>query len=398
MDGLLKDLRVLDLTQGISGAYCTMNLGDYGAEVVKIEPVSGDSTRTLGNPVGDTSPLYVQFNRNKKSLAVNLETAEGQAVLAKLVDSADILVENLTEKQKKDWNLNYETLKVRNKNLIHASLSGYGANSPMSGLPEDNLVLTAFSGLMDRTGKRGTPPMKPGVDLAGMYTGITLMSGVAMALFQRLNSGEGSYFTVSTLDSMFYMLELYVMNHSIDGKIVEKNGNQDTEIAPLGVFEAADGFVAIATSSDSQWESFCDIAKAPQLKENPKFTENQGRMDNLEELIAAINGVTSQWKSQDLVDALCENKLSASVVKSIGQLTQDPQVQATEMLLEANHPQLGKHLMVGSPMKLGLTPTNPTANPAPSLGQHTQEVLLSLGYPEGDITNLVSQGVLSTGK
>lgn len=379
MEGILNGIRVLDLTEGLAGAYCTMNLGDYGAEVIKAELPAGDCARNRGPMKNGVSAVFAGVNRNKKSVCVDYTTADGKAQLLKMAEKCDILVESFAPGRMRALGLDYETVKAVNPGIIYASLTGYGQTGPLRDHPVDDLVVTAMSGMMDRTGRRGEPPMMPGVDVGCIYSGVALLSGIAMALYSRLHTGEGTKMEVSMLDSVFYMLELFVMNYSIDGAIVPKNGNQDTEVAPLGTFAAKDGYAAVAVSSEGQWKKFCGLVGAEHLADDPRFADNAARIKNLDALVQEIGAITGQWKKDELVTLLCENKLAGGALKTISELVDDPQARATEMIVRTAHPQAGELYMVGNPMKLGETPVDITAAPAPMLGQHTEEVLKELG-------------------
>lgn len=379
MEGILSGIRVLDLTEGLAGAYCTMNLGDFGAEVIKVELPAGDCARKRGPMKNGVSTVFAGVNRNKKSVCLDYTTAEGKAKLLKMAEQCDIFVENSAPGTCSALGLGYQDIKAVNPSVIYASLTGYGTTGPLRDHPVDDLVVTAMSGLMDRTGRRGEPPMMPGVDVGCIYSGVALLSGITMALYHKLCTGEGTRIEVSMLDSVFYMLELFVMNYSIDGAIVPKNGNQDTEVAPLGTFAARDGYAAIAISSEGQWKKFCGLVGADYLADDPRFIDNAARIQNLDALVDEIGKITGQWEKDELAALLCENKLAGGALKSISELVDDPQAQATEMIVQAEHPQAGELYMVGNPMKLGMTPVNVLAAPAPALGQNTEEVFREMG-------------------
>ncbi|MCI2056808.1 MAG: CoA transferase [Oscillibacter sp.] len=379
MNAILNGIRVLDLTEGLAGAYCTMNLGDYGAEVIKIESPAGDCSRARGPMKNGFSAFFAGVNRNKKSVCIDYTTSEGRATVLKMAAKCDILVENFAPGRLAELGLDYAAVKAVNPGIIYASITGYGQTGPLKDHPVDDLVITAMSGMMDRTGRRGEDPMMPGVDFGCTYSGVAALSGIAMALYNKAVTGEGTRLEVSMLDCIFYMLELFVMDYSINGTVTPKNGNQDTEVAPLGTFSAKDGHVAIAISSEGQWKKFCGLVGAEQLADDPRFADNAARIAHLDELIVEMGKITGQWKKDELVTLLGENKLAGGALKSVAELIDDPQARATDMIVETTHPVMGDLYLVGSPMKLSKTPVNVTALPAPSLGQHTEEVLKELG-------------------
>ncbi len=382
MEGILNEIRVLDLTEGLAGAYCTMNLGDFGAEVIKVETPEGDCARARGPMKNGFSAVFAGVNRNKKSICVDYRTDEGRKQLLELAAKCDIVVENFAPGQMDKWGLGYKDVKAVNPGVIYASLTGYGQTGPLKDHPVDDMVVTAMSGMMDRTGRRGEAPMMPGVDFGCSYSGVVLLDGIAMALLNKLQTGEGTYLEVSMLDCLFYMLELFVMDYSINGAVTPKNGNQDTEVAPLGTFDAQDGYIAIAISSEGQWKKFCGLVGAEELAEDPRFVDNEARIKNLDALIPEIGKITGKWKKDELVALMGENKLAAGALKSVAELVDDAQIRATEMIVESNHPVMGDIRLVGSPMKFSLTPTQVNGMPAPTLGQHTAEVLKELGLAD----------------
>lgn len=382
MEKVLGSIKVLDLTEGLPGAFCSMNLGDCGAQVIKVEPPEGDPGRRRGPLKDGASAFFAGFYRNKKSVCLDAARPEGRELLLKLASECDVILTNGPDL------LDYETVKRINPTGIYASITGFGAGGPLAEYLVDNLILTAMSGMMDRTGSRGAPPMMPGVDFGGAYSGVALLSGVVMALFNRLNTGEGAMVELSVLDCIFYMLELFVINYSIDGAIVPKNGNQDTEVAPLGTFTAQDGYAAIAISSEGQWKKFCALVGAERLAEDPRFASNEDRLRNLDVLIPEIGAITGTWKKDELAAAMGAEKLAGGALKTVAEMVDDRQVRAAEMIVEDRDPVLGQLYRVGTPMKFGATPLDVTAAPAPMLGQHTREILGELGLSQAEMEEL----------
>lgn len=383
MELILDGVRVLDLTSGLAGATCAMHLGDYGAEVIKIEPPTGDPSRRRGPLKNGTSALFAMVNRNKKSVCLDVTTPTGTAALLRMAKACDIVVEDFAPGVLAGQGLGYEAVKAVNPGIIYASLTGFGQTGPLCDHPADDLVAAAMSGLMDRIGKQGEAPIMPGVNFGGTYAGAALLSGVSMALYRKLTVGVGSRIEVSVLDCIFYMLELFVMNHSIDGAVAPKNGNHDSEVAPLGTFATKDGYVAIAVSSEGQWKKFCGLMGLDGLAEDPRFAQNEVRVRNLDALIAELEKATADREKDELAALLSENKLAAGALKTVTELVDDPQVLAAEMIVKAEHPALGQFYQVGSPMKLEGTPIQVLRARAPLPGEHTEAILAELGvFPE----------------
>lgn len=236
--------------------------------------------------------------------------------------------------------------------------------------------------------------MRPGVELGGSWAGLNLLTGVSMALFHRQETGEGCALEVSVLDSLFYLLELYVIEHAIRGSITPKNGNQDTEVAPLGTFRARDGYVAVAVSSEGQWVKFCELMGLDSLAEDPRFADNERRVANLEQLIPELERATAVMDKREIETLLCENKLAAGAVTPLAELMEDPQARASEMILDAVHPALGPCHLVGSPIKMSAAPACLPGRPAPLPGEHTGEILAEYGLTEERIAVLRANGVI----
>lgn len=388
MKQVLNDIRVLDLTQGLAGTFCAMNLGDCGAEVIKVELPGGDPDRSRGPMKNGVSAFFAGANRNKKSLCLDYTRDEGRVRLLQLAAQCDVVVTSGSGV------LDYRTAREANPGVIYASVTGFGENGPLKDRLADDLVVTAMSGMIDRTGRRGEAPMMPGVDFGCTYGGVALLSGIVMALYHKLCTGEGTRLEVSLLDCVFYMLELFVMNYSLDGKIAPKNGNQDSEVAPLGTFAAQDGYAAIAISSEGQWKKFCALMGADHLAEDSRFADNASRLKNLEALIPEIGKITGQWKKDELAAQMGANKLAAGPLKSVAEVIHDPQVRATEMIVDGTDPVFGELYRVGNPIKMSKTPMEVTAAPAPALGQHTRELLTRLGLPENEVDGLKRQGII----
>ena len=385
MEQILNGVRVLDLTQGLAGGYCAMHLGDYGAEVIKIEPPTGDPLRRRAPLKNGESPLFAMVNRNKKSVCLDITTPEGSAAALRMAKDCDILLEGFAPGRMDGWGLGDQAVRAVSPGIIYASITGFGQTGPLRDHPADDLVAAAMSGLMDRIGPRGGAPMQPGVNFGGTYAGVALLSGIAMALYRRLVSGQGCRVEVSVLDCIFYLLELFVISYSIDGAVTPKNGNHDSEVAPLGTFATRDGHAAIAISSEAQWEKFCDLTGLAHLSGDPRFARNENRIQNLDALITEIEAATLLCGKDGLARLLSENKLASGPLKTVEELLRDPQALATEMIVSTRHPTLGDFYQIGSPMKLSETPVQVLRAPAPPLGEHTDEVLSALGFTAHEI-------------
>lgn len=393
----LEGIKVLDFTQALAGPFCAMYMGDFGADVIKIERSPyGDQSRGWGPYKNGFSAYFGLFNRNKKSLALNLATSEAKKIIMELVKESDIVLENFKVGTLDRLGIGYEEMKSINPKIIYASISGFGMNGPLKDFPSYDVTATARSGLLDRTGERGSAPIKPGFALGDNWSGLNLLSGVMMALLHRQKTGSGSRLDVAMLDAVFGMLEQPLLEYSEKGTITPKNGNHDNDVAPLGLFKAKDGYVAIACSSEKQWQKCCDLLEISHLKDDPRFIDNASRVKNLAELIPQIEKATATKGKIEVEKLLSANRLACGAVKSITELVEkDEQIKATEMVVEIDHPCMGKTHMMGIPMKFSKTPGDVNIRPAPTIGQDMEKILTNLGYKSEQIKDLKAQGVIS---
>lgn len=392
----LEGIKVLDFTQALAGVFCAMYMGDFGAEVLKIEKSPcGDQSRSWGPFKNGFSGYFALFNRNKKSLAMDLASPEGKEIIMKLVKECDVVLENFKVGTLDRLGLGYEDMKKINPKIIYGSISGFGMEGPLKDYPCYDVTATARSGLLDRTGERGSAPLKPGFSLGDNWSGINLLFGVSMALLRRQQTGLGSRLDIAMLDAVFYMLEQPLLEFSDKGSITPKNGNHDNDVAPLGVFKAKDGYVAITSSTEKQWQTLCDVLGMPELKEDPRFIDNEQRVKNLEALIPEIDKHTRTKGKVEIEKLLSAQRLACGAVKTIRELVyEDEQIKAREMVVPYVHPVLGKCHAMGIPMKFSKTPGNPVMRPAPSVGQDGPEILASIGYTEKQIEELLDKGII----
>lgn len=393
----LEGIKVLDFTQALAGPFCAMYMADFGAEVIKIErSPDGDQSRGWGPFKNGFSAYYALFNRNKKSLALDLSMQEAKKIIMELVKDCDVVLENFKVGALDRLGIGYEEMKKVNPQIIYASISGFGMNGPLKDFPSYDVTATARSGLLDRTGERGGSPIKPGFALGDNWSGLNLLSGVMMALLRKQTTGEGCRLDVAMLDAVFGMLEQPLLEYTEKGTITPKNGNHDNDVAPLGIFKTKDGYVAIACSSEKQWQTCCELLELSHLKDDPRFMDNANRVKNLTVLISEIEKVTQTKGKIEIEKLLSANRLACGAVKTIKELvTQDEQIKATEMTVEIEHPFLGKVHAMGLPMKFSKTPGSVNMRPAPAVGQDAVEVLTEIGYKPEEIEALKAKGVFT---
>ena len=394
--GPLDGIRVLDLTRVLAGPYCTMFLGDLGAEVVKVEqPGVGDDTRGWGPPfVGGESAYFLCVNRNKKSITVDFKSQDGIALLRRLAERADVLIENFRPGTMERLGLGEKDLRANNSRLIYASLSGFGADGPMSDAPGYDLIVQAWGGLMSITGMPDGDPTKVGVAIIDLVAGLILGKAIVSALFAREQLGIGQKIDTSLLEAEVACLINVGSNYLIEGKIPGRWGNAHSSIVPYQSFKTANGYVVIGVASEGIWRRFSQAIGRSELADDPRFAKNSNRVQNREVLITALSEIFLGRETDAWMKLLNEAEVPCAPVQTIDQVFKAPQVLHREMLVKVEHPTAGTVPMAGIPVKFSATPAS-IRLPPPTLGQHTEEVLTSwLGIEREEIEELKRKSVL----
>lgn len=392
----LGGIRVLDLTRVLAGPYCTMFLGDLGAEVVKVEePGAGDDTRLWGPPfAGGESAYFLCINRNKKSLVLNLKSPKGVELLRRLAGSADVLIENFRPGTMERLGLDDRELRASNPRLIYASLSGFGADGPMKNWPGYDLIVQAWGGLMSITGMPGGEPTKVGVAIIDIVAGLMLGKAIIAALFARERIGVGQKIETSLLEAEVACLINAGSNYLIGGSVPGRWGNAHPNIVPYQSFETRDGHLVVGVASEAIWRRFCGAIGRPELTDDPRFAKNPLRVENRGELIQTLGAIFRQRDSATWMDALSRAGVPCAPVQTIDKVFNAAQVKHREMVTEIEHPTAGKIRMAGLPVKLSVTPAA-VRLPPPLLGEHTAEVLDSwLGLDADAVAELKRDGVV----
>ena len=394
--GPLDGIRVLDLTRVLAGPYCTMFLGDLGAEVVKVEqPGVGDDTRGWGPPfVGGESAYFLCVNRNKKSITIDLKSQDGVTLLRRLAERADVLIENFRPRAMERVGLGEKDLRANNPRLIYASLSGFGADGPMSDAPGYDLIVQAWGGLMSITGMPEGDPTKVGVAIIDLVAGLMLGKAIVSALFAREQLGIGQKIDTSLLEAEVACLINVGSNYLIEGKIPGRWGNAHSSIVPYQSFKTADGYVVIGVASEGIWRRFSKAIGRGELADDPRFAKNSDRVQNREVLTATLSEGFLGRETDAWMKLLNEAEVPCAPVQTIDQVFKAPQVLHREMLVKVEHPTAGTVPMAGIPVKFSATPASIRLAP-PTLGQHTEEVLTSwLGIERTEIEELKRKSVL----
>ena len=396
MPGPLAGLTILDLSRVLSGPYCTMLAADMGARVIKIEhPVQGDDTRAWGPPfIAGESAYYMSINRNKESVAIDFKAARGRELLDALIAKADVLVENFRPGTLERQGLGYAALAERDPRWIYVSISGFGHTGPRRMEAGYDAVAQAEGGLMSITGTSEGPPVRLGVAVADIASGMFAFQGLLLALIARGTTGRGQHVDVSLLDSVTALLTYQAARQFATGETPVRTGNRHMTIAPYDTFDTADGVLVLAVGNDAQWRKLCAVLDAGDLGIETGFATNAGRVSGYEELRPRLQTLFGRWQLTTLVEALKAEGVPCGAVRSIADVTGDPQVLARRMVETVMHPTAGAQCVLGIPVKLSDTPGEIRSAP-PLIGQHTARVLThDLGLSDGEVDTLVRAGVI----
>ena len=391
--GALAGLRVLDVTQVMAGPFCTMLLADFGADVVKIEPPAGDSTRSVPGGSGSDSPSFNAVNRGKRSVVLNLKTGGGRDALKRLARTADILVENYRPGVLAELGLDYAALHALNPRLIYASISGYGQTGPDAHKGGFDLVAQGVSGIMSITGEPGGRPVKAGIPLTDLGAGLFALAGILAALEYRHRSGIGQHIDTSLVEAGVALSVWEATEYFAGLGIPEPKGSAHRMFAPYQAIRCADGYITLGTANERLFRRLCDLLGHPEWTTEPEFAENASRLRNHDALAARIEAITGSRERRHWLELFEANDIPCGPINDYARVFTDPHITARQMVTNVEHPVLGAMKALGSPLKLSETPTDARRR-APMLGEHTDAVLLESGFSAADIAALRQAGTL----
>ncbi|CAH0130952.1 Acetyl-CoA:oxalate CoA-transferase [Peribacillus sp. Bi96] len=389
MQSSLEGIKILDLSRTLAGPFCTMLLGDMGADVIKVErPGKGDESRHFTPPTwNDESCYYLSSNRNKRSITVDLKSPEGREIIYKLAEDADILVENYRTGTLDKLGFGYETLNELNPRLVYCSISGFGRTGPEKNRAGYDLILQGFGGLMSITGDADRAPAKAGMSIVDLTTGMFAVYGILSALFATQKTGKGQFVDVSLLDGQITLLNHMATGFMATGKPAGRMGSAHPSIVPYQSFATKDMDIILAVANDGLWEKCCRALDWKDLLDDSRFAKNDNRVARRTELVAIISERLITFDSKEVFEKLDGVGVPCGPIHTIDQILNHPQVEAREMMIDIEHPNVKDLKVPGFPVKLSETPSNVRRHP-PLLGEHTDEVLGELGYSSTQIEEL----------
>ena len=387
MQRALEEIRVLDVTQMLAGPFCAMLLCDMGADVIKVEPPGGDSARGMAGAVGSDSPSFNAVNRGKRGIVVDLKTREGQGVLKRLARTADVLIENYRPNVMRGFGLDFSSLSKLNPKLIYASISGYGQTGPSAKKGGFDLVAQGVSGIMSITGEPGRSPVKAGIPVTDLGAGLFALSGIVAALFHRTKTGHGQHVDTSLVEAGIALSVWEATEYFSGAAIPEPMGSAHRMIAPYQAIRCADGYITLGTANDRLFHRLCELLGHAEWADHPDYVDNTARVRNRVALVAQIEAITVRHPRRHWLSVLEEREIPCGPINTYEEVMSDPQIQARQMVVDTDHPTLGRVRTLGTPLKMSDTPLV-TGRPAPLLGEHTEQVLQEAGFTPDEIAAL----------
>jgi len=396
MAAALDKIKVVDLTRTLAGPFCTMLMGDMGAEVIKVEePTGGDETRKWTPFVNGESTQFLTFNRNKRSLSVNLKEREGLKIVQDLAADADVMIESFRAGTLDRLGLGYEAIKKTNPRVVYCSISGYGRTGPMADMPGYDLLIQAYSGLMSLTGDPEGSPLRIGFSLVDLFTGMMAYGTILTALRQRDQTGKGQWVESALLDGQVAALSYHATGFMGTGVEPKRMGSGHPSLVPYQSFSASDGQFIIGCANQGLWERMCRAIGQDAMLDDPRYTTNTDRVEHRAECVGELSALFAQKTTAHWVDSIVEAGVPCGPINTVADVVSNPQVLARNMIAEVDHPNIPNLKFPGSPLKLTDSPATIRRVP-PMLGQHNEEILEEAGYSPEKIADLKERGVLGS--
>lgn len=389
-NGALQGKLVIDLSRVLGGPYCTQILGDHGAEIIKLEPPRGDETRDWGPPFHEGDAAYfLGVNRNKRSMGLDLSKAEGQQVLLRLLEKADVLIENYKPGTMEKWGLGYqEVLKEKFPRLVHCRVSGFGSDGPWGGFPGYDAIVQAMAGWFSVNGEAGSNPTRLGLAMVDMGTGLYSAIAILMAMAERQKSGEGQYLDMTLYDCAVSLMHPHIVNYNFSGKIPVATGNAHPNISPYDTFRTKTVDIFIGAGNNRAYGKLCREIEREELIEDERFANNIDRVNNRGELKAEIESSLMKIDGEEIATRLAEAGLAAGPIHDTAQVVDHPHTLHREMIVEDTW-----YKMTGTPIKFSRTPGSIRHKP-PKFGEHSQQILQEFGFKEDEIDSLLSSNAV----
>lgn len=386
----LTGIKVIDLTRVVAGPTCTLQLGQMGAEVIKVEaPGKGDDTRTAPPFLNGESTWFIEMNCNKKSITLDLKSPEGKEVLWRLIDRADVFIENFRPGVCDKLGFSYEAVAARNPRLIYCSISGYGSAEKIGSYDP---IIQGECGLMSITGEPDGEPMKVAIPISDLISALYAVQGILYALFQRVTTGRGQYVDIAMLHAMVSLMQLPGSKYVGIGENSRRLGNKHPSWAPYRLFKSADGYVNIACGNNGLWLTLCDQLGLAHLKEDPRFLTNKDRVANRDQLNAILAPVFKTKTTAEWCEQLLKVGIPTGKIRTVAEIFEDPKLIGNRMVVEVDHPKAGRIKVLGNPLMM--SETTQEYHPAPLLGAHNEEVLTRLGFGADEIARMKEKGAI----
>jgi formyl-CoA transferase len=392
MAGALDGLKVIDLSRVLGGPYCGQMLADHGADVIKVEPPQGDETRLWGPPFDKEgiSAYFAGINRNKRKIALDLAKPEGRDVLLKLLEGADVLIENFKTGTMEKWGLGYDTLSKKFPRLVHARISGFGADGPLGGFPGYDAMVQASAGLVSVNGAPDGGPVRIGVPVVDLSTGMNACIGIMMALYERVRSGHGQFVDATLYDSAVALHQPHAPNYFMSGQKPKLYGNSHGNLAPYANFPTKGRNIVVGAGNDTQFRKLVQMLGKPELADDPRFKTNKDRLAHKPELEAELGALTKDRDGEAFANELMKNGVPSGAVQEVPDVMEHPHTKHRGMVWEKDG-----YRNVGNPIKLSRTPAAVRSKPK-TFGADTRAVLAQAGYATDEIDDLINRGIALT--